>query len=142
MSNPPVLIVGAGPTGLACARTLRDAGRDVTVIESSSRVGGRLGSTVVEGIVCDLGFQVSMSNYTTLEELAPRNAAPRHAFTSGAIVVTEDRRIRMVDPGREPLAGLKAWWSGLARFRDLRAALRCRRAAAARTRRPTRMVRR
>ncbi|MBC03125.1 MAG: hypothetical protein CMJ34_07460 [Phycisphaerae bacterium] len=131
MSNPPVLIVGAGPTGLACARTLRDAGRDVTVIESSSRVGGRLGSTVVEGIVCDLGFQVSMSNYTTLEELAPRNAAPRHAFTSGAIVVTEDRRIRMVDPGREPLAGLKAWWSGLARFRDLRAALRCRRAAAA-----------
>ena len=55
MSNPPVLIVGAGPTGLACARALRDAGRDVTVIESSSRVGGRLGSTVVEGIVCDLG---------------------------------------------------------------------------------------
>ena len=130
MSNQPVLIVGAGPTGLACARTLHEAGRAATVLESSMRVGGRLGSTVVDGVVCDLGFQVSMSNYDQLEILAPRDVAPRHAFTPGAIVVTEARRIRMVDPGREPLAGLGAWWNGLAKFRDLRAALRCRRRAA------------
>ena len=106
MPNLPVLIVGAGPTGLACARTLRDAGKSVVVVESSSRVGGRLGSTMVDGVACDLGFQVSMSNYESLETLAPRTIAPRHAFTPGAIVVTEDKRIRMVDPGREPLAGL------------------------------------
>ena len=130
MPNMPVVIVGAGPTGLACARTLRDAGRSVVVVESSSRVGGRLGSTTVDGVACDLGFQVSMSNYESLETLAPRTIAPRHAFTPGAIVVTEDKRIRMVDPGREPLAGLGAWWSGLAKLRDLRAALRCRRRAA------------
>ena len=125
MSKKPILIIGAGPTGLACARTLRDAGRDVAVLESSSRVGGRLGSTTAEGISCDLGFQVSMSNYECLESLAPRTVAPRHAFTSGAIIVTERRRFRVVDPKREPLSGIKAWWNGLARARDLVATVRC-----------------
>ena len=129
MSSMPVLVVGAGPTGLACARTLAAAGRRVQLLESSARVGGRLGSTTVDGIVCDLGFQVSMSNYEALETLAPGPVAPRHSFVPGAVVVTGNQRIRLVDPGREPLAGLGAWWSGLARFRDLRAALRCRRRA-------------
>ena len=130
MPDLPHLIIGAGPTGLACARTLREAGRGVVVVESTSRVGGRLGSSTVDGVMCDLGFQVTMSNYEYLETLAPRNIAPRHAFISGAIVVTEGKRIRMVDPGREPFAGFGAWWNGLAKFRDLRAALRCRRRAA------------
>lgn len=130
MSANPVLIVGAGLTGLACARTLHAEGREVTVVEASSRVGGRLGSRMVSGIACDLGFQVSMSNYDALETLVPRDVAPRHAFIPGAIVVTDHDRIRVVDPGREPLAGLVAWWKGLASLKDLRAALRSRRRAA------------
>lgn len=130
MTGNPVLIVGAGLTGLACARTLREAGRDFEVLESSPRIGGRLGSTVVSGVVCDLGFQVSMSNYGSLESLVPREIAPRHQFIPGAIVVTDHARIRVVDPGREPLSGIAAWWKGLAKIKDLRAALRTRRHAA------------
>ena len=37
-----VIIVGAGVAGLACARTIIDAGARVLLLEGSERVGGRL----------------------------------------------------------------------------------------------------
>ena len=41
---PSVLVVGAGVSGLACARTLGDHGYRVTVLEKGRGVGGRLSS--------------------------------------------------------------------------------------------------
>jgi predicted NAD/FAD-dependent oxidoreductase len=41
-SAPSVLIIGAGMTGLACARTLADHGCQVSVLEKGRGVGGRL----------------------------------------------------------------------------------------------------
>ncbi len=125
----PVVIVGAGPAGLACARTLVSAGRPVRVLEASNRAGGRLGSRTVGGVVCDLGFQVSMSNYASLESLVPRREIPRHAFIPGAVVVTDRTRARLVDPGREPLSGISAWRHGLVGLRDVPAAAKLRRMA-------------
>ncbi len=51
-----VAVVGAGVAGLTCARALDDAGLDVRVLERSSRVGGRIGTDVVDGYRCDRGF--------------------------------------------------------------------------------------
>ena len=40
--DAPVVIVGAGLAGLACATTLHDAGVPVTVVAASDAVGGRV----------------------------------------------------------------------------------------------------
>ncbi len=40
-STVDVAVIGAGSAGLAAARTLRRAGRDVALIEASHRIGGR-----------------------------------------------------------------------------------------------------
>ncbi|MCH2149911.1 MAG: FAD-dependent oxidoreductase, partial [Phycisphaerales bacterium] len=124
---PPVIVVGAGMSGLACARTLAARGIPVTVLESTDRVGGRLGSDHTEDIWCDRGFQVSMSNYEVLESLVPRDVVPRHSFISGAVVWTGRHRIRVIDPKKSPLSAWQPLLKGLVGLRDLRAAQRCRR---------------
>lgn len=50
-----VIIIGAGPGGLATAMLLAKAGVDVTVLEKQSRVGGRTSVVQGEGFHFDLG---------------------------------------------------------------------------------------
>jgi predicted NAD/FAD-dependent oxidoreductase len=51
----PVLIVGAGISGLACARALRAAGVATRVVERGRVVGGRMASRRLDGRPVDLG---------------------------------------------------------------------------------------
>ena len=64
-----VLIVGAGLAGLNAAIHLQAAGVDVTIIESSDRAGGRVASDVIDGFICDRGFQLINAQYPALQEL-------------------------------------------------------------------------
>ncbi|WP_460773263.1 flavin monoamine oxidase family protein [Microbacterium sp. GXF7504] len=50
-----VVVIGAGIAGLAAARALRDAGREVIVLEARDRIGGRLHTAEVGGAPVDLG---------------------------------------------------------------------------------------
>ena len=83
MSNScEVLIIGAGLAGLNAAITLQAAGVDVSVVDASDRAGGRVASDVIDGFICDRGFQLINSNYPALQELDDINeidfiAAPR-----------------------------------------------------------------
>jgi polyamine oxidase len=54
-TDGPVIVVGAGMAGLAAARALHDAGRDVIVLEARDRIGGRTVTAPVGGARVDLG---------------------------------------------------------------------------------------
>ncbi len=51
----PIVVVGAGLSGVTCARTLADAGLPVVLRERSRTPGGRMASRRVEGRRVDLG---------------------------------------------------------------------------------------
>jgi phytoene dehydrogenase-like protein len=57
MDATDVAVIGAGVAGLTCARALEESGVSVRVLERSARVGGRVGTDVVDGFRCDRGFQ-------------------------------------------------------------------------------------
>ncbi len=50
-----VVVIGAGPGGLAAAMLLARSGADVTVLEKAPRVGGRTGRIEAEGYRFDIG---------------------------------------------------------------------------------------
>lgn len=64
-----VLVIGAGLAGLSAAIYCEVAGLDVTVLEASDRAGGRVSSDLIDGFICDRGFQLINSKYPALQEL-------------------------------------------------------------------------
>lgn len=65
-----VLVVGAGITGIAAAWTLDRWGLDVTVLEASDRVGGKLRSGAVDGIEIDIGADAFLARHGAATDLA------------------------------------------------------------------------
>ena len=101
-----VLIVGAGLAGLNAAIYLEAAGIDVTVIESSDRVGGRVTSDVIDGFICDRGFQLINAQYPALQEL---NVLKELDFIEAPRVIEVclgDRRHVIGDPRQVPWTAL------------------------------------
>jgi renalase len=67
----PIVVVGAGVSGVTCARTVAAAGLPVVVVERSRRPGGRMASRRVEGRRVDLGasyFTVSDDRFSSVVE--------------------------------------------------------------------------
>lgn len=62
-----IVVVGAGFSGLACAHELQAAGYDVTVVEATNRVGGRVRSSTefVKDRVVEIGAELIGSNHPT-----------------------------------------------------------------------------
>ena len=61
--NRKVVVIGAGLAGITATRVLQDGGAEVTLLESSDRVGGRMATDIVDGFRCDRGFQVINPKY-------------------------------------------------------------------------------
>jgi oxygen-dependent protoporphyrinogen oxidase len=84
-SAAPVIVVGAGISGLVCAYTLLNAGIDVQVVEASRHAGGMIRSEQRDGFLLELGPQ-SFSGTGPLRALCDQLAitdqlvqAPSHA---------------------------------------------------------------
>ena len=58
-----IVVVGAGLAGVACARTLQEAGEPVVLIDRGRRIGGRMATRRIDDRVVDLG-----ASYVTVSE--------------------------------------------------------------------------
>jgi len=84
MPKPPVLIVGAGIAGIACAQALRSAGVAARVVDGGRKPGGRMASRTINGRTVDLGAAYFTAEPGTgfgavVLEWAARDWPPFHA---------------------------------------------------------------
>ena len=100
--SAPVLVVGAGLAGLACAQRLGRAGVEVQVLEASDEVGGRVRTDLVDGFRCDRGFQLLNPAYPVLRRVLDLGQLDLHAFKAGVVVAHGSQRSVLADPRRAP----------------------------------------
>lgn len=101
-SHAEVVVVGAGLAGLACARTLRDAGREVVVLEADDEVGGRVRTEQVDGFLADRGFQLLNPSYPALRHHVDVPALGLQSLPAGAALRTERGLLRAGHPLAAP----------------------------------------
>lgn len=92
----PVLVIGGGISGLACAYRLRQLGAEVRLLDAARRLGGVIQSESEQGFQFDLGPQSFLSSEAALKLIAelglqesmlqadPR--APRFVLLGGKLV--------------------------------------------------------
>ena len=114
MTAPPdasrpktVAVVGAGVSGLACAKILHGAGARVTVFEAAGGVGGRVRTDGVGGFKLDRGFHVFLTAYPECQALLDYDALDLHPFEPGALVFKGGDFRRLADPLRNWKSPLK-----------------------------------
>lgn len=111
-TDTDVIVIGAGLAGLRCAHRLTDLGHDVTVLEASDAVGGRVRTDVVDGFRCDRGFQVLNPAYPAVRTWVDVEALKLQEFGAGVLVRNEKGLRVVADPVREPGLALRTVTSG------------------------------
>ena len=106
MKHTPVIIVGAGLAGLACARELQARRIEFAIHEASDSPGGRVRTDLVDGFRLDRGFQVYLTAYPEGKRVLDYDALRFGRFSPGAMVRLGDRFHRVMDPWREPFVAL------------------------------------
>lgn len=103
---PPIVVIGAGLSGLSCACTLTSAGQSVLVLEAADGPGGRVRTDTVEGFRLDRGFQVFFNAYPEAQRLLNYDRLDLQPFVAGALVRVQGQFHRVLDPYRSPIGSL------------------------------------
>ncbi len=114
----PVVIIGAGVSGLAAARTLDAAGVPTLVVDAADAVGGRIRTDEVGGFRMDRGFQVYLDAYPEPPRFVDLSRLDLHAFDAGALVRLKDGFSRIADPFRNPLGAIPTAFSPVGSLAD------------------------
>jgi len=91
-SSAPVVVVGAGLAGLACAQRLTRTGIEVVVYEASDAVGGRVRTDLIDGFRCDRGFQLINPAYPVLDDVLDLDELDLRAFHADVVVAFGEQR--------------------------------------------------
>src|SRR4029079_5020838 len=118
MSEPDVLIVGAGLAGLACARRLREVGISFQIFEASDGVGGRVRTDTLDGFRLDRGFQFLLTAYPEAQRMLDYAALDLRTFAPGVLIRYRGRFHRLADPRRSPSAGLRSFFTPIGALAD------------------------
>lgn len=116
--NHDVLIVGAGLSGLCCARRLQQQGIRCLVLEASDGVGGRVRTDIVDGFRLDRGFQVFLTSYPEAKSILDYEALKLKPFLPGAMVRYAGRFHELTDPWRRPFSAIRSLFSPIGSFSD------------------------
>ena len=97
-----VVIIGAGISGLACAKHLMASGKSFLILEAGNSVGGRIKSDVFEGFILDRGFQVLQTAYPEARRQLDYNKLDLKPFWPGVAVRVDRKLFYISDPIRRP----------------------------------------
>lgn len=116
--QPSIVILGAGLSGLACARVLARAGLRFTLYEAADAVGGRVRSDRVDGFTLDRGFQVFLPAYPEARRVLDYEGLKLRPFYRGAEVYFKGAFHRLADPFSQPFDALRHIQDPLVPWRD------------------------
>jgi phytoene dehydrogenase-like protein len=119
-SSAPVVIVGTGMAGLACATWLHRAGRAVRMLDAADAVGGRVRTDATpDGFRLDRGFQVLLTDYPEARRVFDYKALDLQAFRSGAVIrLPNGTETTLQNPLQQPLAAFSALASPIGNLAD------------------------
>ncbi|MBF9236155.1 FAD-dependent oxidoreductase [Hymenobacter sp. BT683] len=119
-SSKPIIIVGAGMAGLACATWLHRAGRPVLILDAADAVGGRVRTdTTPDGFRLDRGFQVLLTNYPEARRIFDYGALQLKSFRSGAVIrLANGHETTLQNPLQRPLSAFSALTSPIGSLPD------------------------
>ncbi len=98
----PVIVVGGGVAGLACARRLISRGISVRVLEAGRRIGGRIKTDRKDGYLLDRGFQVLQTAYPEARRRLDYRRLKLKNYAPGVKVYHRGRFHTLADPLRRP----------------------------------------
>ena len=117
-SKGPIIVVGAGLSGLAAALEIEAMGEECLIIEANAHIGGKLETSVVnEAYRLDRGFQVLLPSYPELQRLNLSELELKF-FNSGARLELDGGPCLMANPLRHPRYLASTLFENYATFRD------------------------
>ncbi|MDR2155731.1 MAG: FAD-dependent oxidoreductase [Burkholderiaceae bacterium] len=99
-----IAVIGAGIAGLACARTLRQAGKQVSVFEANAQTGGRMATIESPFGSFDVGaqyFTVRDERFQRALEAAAAGTARRWSANAVRVLDQHGRTVDAAMPARE-----------------------------------------
>ena len=116
--QPTIAIIGAGLSGLACARMLTRAGHAFKIYEASDGVGGRVRSDRVDGFTLDRGFQVLLPAYPEAKRVLDYEGLDLRPLYRGAEIHYKQHTHRLADPFNHPLDAIRHMGDDFISWRD------------------------